>query len=574
MPLNDEDRHFHELTEYVRWHYESQKEDRARHQELGSYFLNEYYPTGGNKGYAGTRPMETSFPLISMTARAWSRHTIAKSPRVSVTAHDPGLRSWSESAEAASNERIEESRLGMEIGEFARQSFCSIGVMHVGAVFDDVPGFGTRLDLETRTIDRGDWLCDFTGVFPETCDIQGHRFRAPLAVVRNHPMFLRSAAEQVYASGERTPTESTRYHVEHRFNDLYQYVELACVYERRTNRLIYYPWEQPHLKLAEYEHFGPAEGPYLYLYYEKPVNTAKPIAPLSHLVKKHRATNILDVKAMVQSLTSKGCLFYTNATKDAAKRTVDARDNQSVLAESGAARWMHIGGPSPDLVAMQEKQKRDFSWSAGNLESYAGLNPSAPTLGQERLLRGASNEMLEDMGECATLAMADLCRRIVWFDVRDPDPRPREITKTNGRTRYKALWTKEHRDFVRMNRFKATVEPYSFRLRTPEGRLADVLGAVQLFQSLREEGAAQGIMLDVEAIVRTVAKAKNLPELYEVLILNQDPAKLAQLLGGGQQQRPDPNKPGGRYIRESVSDGAGADMEMMRMFGRQQEAAA
>jgi len=100
-----------------------------------------------------------------------------------------------------------------------------------------------------------------------------------------------------------------------------------------------------------------------------------------------------------------------------------------------------------------------------------------------------------------------------------------------------------------------------------------MLGALQLLQQFGPQMAAQGIMVDVEAIVRTIAKYKDLPELYDSLILNQDPERLAQLLGPREGRTPmdAQNQGPKRYIRESTSDGAGAEQEMMRMFGRGQQ---
>lgn len=560
--MRSNDAHFDELTEYVDHHWRSQREDRDRHRELRSYMTNEFYP-----GQSQRWLPRTSIPLISMTARAWSRYLIAKSPRVAATPIDPGMQSWAESRETSTNQRIQRSNLARELRDFGNQSLCSLGIMHIGPVYEGTND-GYRMDLETRSIDRVDWICDLGSAYPETCDVQGHRFRMPLIDVHQHPMFDPELRKQVFDNGQMQREEDPRFR-QSRFHDLYRYVDMACVYERRRNKLVYFPWEQRHLKLAEIEWQGPVQGPYLYLYYEKPPGVATPIAPLSHLAVKHRSCNILDDKAMEQANASKGLFLYTNASKEEAQRQINAYNNQAVLAESGAARYMHIGGAAGDLVAMQEKQRRDFSWGAGGLDTYAGLQTMAPTLGQERLLRGAANEMLSDMGEYAQLAMHDLCNRLFWFDGRDPDPEPQLLIKRYRGQAYPAWWTKQHREFALLHEFNVTVEPYSYVMRTPESRLADVLGALQIFQTLRGEAAAQGMMIDVEAVVRTVAKAKNLPELYDVLILNQDPQRITQLLGGtSQQNQPDPMRPYGNYRRESVSDGSGEGMELMRMFNR------
>jgi hypothetical protein len=112
------------------------------------------------------------------------------------------------------------------------------------------------------------------------------------------------------------------------------------------------------------------------------------------------------------------------------------------------------------------------------------------------------------------------------------------------------------------------IEPFSHRMRSPEGRLADVLSAVQFIMSMGDMAAAQGITIDVDAIVALIAKYRSLPEINDVLIRNQDPAQLAGI--GGQNKQNDQGTPR-RYIRESKSDGSGERQAMIQSMGRGQQ---
>jgi ABC-type phosphonate transport system ATPase subunit len=335
--------------------------------------------------------------------------------------------------------------------------------------------------------------------------------------------------------------------------------------------MVYFPRHQPNLRLLETDWLGPRHGPYRYLGYQYPPNHAVPIAPLMEWLTTHRAFNTLAMKGIHQQQVAKGVLAYTNAGKKDAEALVNAVLNQSVLQENGAVRYLQVGGAAPDTVAMAEKQKRDFSYASGGIVDQ--FMQQADTLGQERLLRGASNEMLEDMSSSTLSFMRGVCEDIYWFDVRDPNPQPTMLTKQIAGTdiAYQIAWTREHRQFVSEMEFEVDVEPYSYVERSPQARLADLLGALQIVMGMMDQAMAQGITIDVEAVVRTMAKYKNMPELYDCLILNQEPQKLAELLGprgasGGGGQNP--NKPNGQYTRASTSDGAGESMELLRSFGR------
>lgn len=568
-----EDKHFRRLAEVVSWSYSQQKQDRKIHQTLIRFMAGEYYPFKGEK--AGPH---TAVNLLSMASRAMGRHLISKEPRALVNTTIDSFKSWAENQEISTNTRITTSNAAMTLVDVVAQSLTSFGTLFFAPQYKGTPD-GMVLDLAIESVDRADFVFDLEADTLETADYSGHKMRMKLVDIRENPMFDPECREEVTESGDESALDDQSSNFQKAFGNrtsLYDYAEVWCIYDRPRNKLIYFPKEQPSMRLAEIDWLGPRVGPYRHLYYEKLAGQAVPVAPLSHLLTKHRAYNELDMKAIFQQRTAKGILFYTNASKDEAERIIKAVEGQSVLQENGAIRYAHMGGADPSTVGMAEKQKADFSYASGGTVDQ--FQQQAPTFGQERLLRGAANEMMDDMSGWAFKFSKGFCGDVFWFDVRDPDPKPKKIRKQAGTIgSYEIQWTREHRQLVEQMEFDVDVEPYSYVEKSPDSRLADVLGALQIIQGLGDQAAAQGISIDVEAVVRTVAKYKNIPELYEVLILNQDPERLQALLGSrgtGGQTSPTAGKPNGQYTRTSESDGSGQAMETMRMMrgaGQQRE---
>jgi hypothetical protein len=297
---------------------------------------------------------------------------------------------------------------------------------------------------------------------------------------------------------------------------------------------------------------------------------------MADVYRLHRATNILLARAMRQQQMAKGVLLFNSASRDEAKDMVDAVDLQSVLQEHGGLRWAHVGGAAPDTVAMSEMTRKLFSYAVGNLDQLLGLSSQAPTLGQERMLADASTANMQDMGQVVYHFVKAVTNDAYWFNIRDPKTST-QLYKKIGNTgiSYPVAWTPEKRQFVEQMRFDIDVDPYSYKSRTPEGRLADLLGSLQVLGGYMPMMMAQGISVDMEAVVRTIAQYRDLPELYDVLILNQDPENLMKLLGPRQGTTPmdqfGGNKPNGMYTRRSESDGAGESMELLRSFGKNQD---
>ena len=566
-----DDRHFQRLTEAVRQSEIRTEDYRRLNRMLVDAAMGQYYPR------FNTRDPETPINLMWMAQRAMSRFLYMRDPRGLATTSVPQWQSFAEDSEIALNRTIKEAQFGKVISEVVDQSLYSVGALWMSADYVGTPtGMKQKLVLENVPFPDQVWDAR-TRSFDES-DYVGRQIDMKLIDVHEHPLFDEQLRKQVQESAQDNSanhSDATFHQSSHSYRtDLYDYVKIMQVYDRSSERIYMWPKSQPDLKLMDMVWNGPGIGPMRFLHYGAPPGHPYPVSPMANVYRLSRAANVLLAKALQQQQAAKGLLLYTSASKDEAQAIMDSVDLNGVLQEHGAVRYTQIGGAASDTVSMAELSRKLFSYAVGNMDQLLGLGSQTPTLGQERMLSENTTANMQDMGEVVYQFVKGSVNDAYWFNIRDPETRER-IWKKLGKTglQYDVSWTPEKRKFIEGMNFEIDIEPFSYRSRTPDGRLADYMGALQLLGQWTPQMNAQGMMLDIEAIIRTIAKYKDLPELYDGIIMNQDPDRMAQLLGPREGKTPmeAQNQGPKRYIRESVSDGSGEQQELLRMFGRGQQ---
>lgn len=562
-----ESRHFQRLTECVKDSYERARPYRDLNQMLIDAAMGQHYPR------FGTVEPETPINLLWMAHRAIGRWLYTRDPRSLVNTSNPQWKSFAEDGEIALNRTIRESKFGSVLADVVDQSLYSLGALSMTADYVGTEE-GMQQQLCLRNVPMPNLVWDSGADSIEQSDYLGERMRLKLVDVREHPLFedarMKVQASQSSSLGGDADRANFQRPAGSFRTELYDYVDVWQVWDRADNRLFVWPVDQPDLKLMARPWNGPRHGPIRILHFGRPPGHLYPVSPMQNVHRIARAANILLTKALRQQQAAKGLLLYTSAQKDEAQDAVDSVDLHAVLNEHGALRWTHVGGAAPDTVAMAELARKLFSYAVGNLDQLMGLGSQAPTLGQERMLGEATAAHMKDMGEQVYLFVKGAVTDAYWFNVRDPYTQ-RRIWKPMGRTGLSVdmPWTPEKRRFIEDMEFAVDVEPYSYRSRTPDGRLADFLGVLQILERWKPDMAAQGMMFDMEAIVRTIARYKDLPEMYDALILNEDPERLAQLFGrAGRTPTAQSDAGTPRRAGESQNSGAGEFQEIMRTLGR------
>ncbi|OHB78223.1 MAG: hypothetical protein A2W31_17365 [Planctomycetes bacterium RBG_16_64_10] len=557
------------MTQCVEWSVKRQQPYRDLNRMLVDAAMGQYYPR-----FLGAAP-ETMINLMWMTHRAISRFLYMRTPRGLVNTSVPQWKIFAEDAEIALNRSLQESNVGRVLSDVIDQALYSVGALFMSADYVGTPE-GMKQVLVTESVPFPDLVWDAGARRMEDSDYLGRVIDVKLVDVREHPLFDPEERTKVEAEhGGRgdaenranfhRPSESIR-------RDLYESARLYQVFDRPSGRLYVWPVDQPDVKLSDAVWNGPKHGPLRLLHFGAPPGHPFPVSPMMNYYRMARAANLLLVKAFQQEQAAKGLMLYTSAAKEDAQEVVDSVDLNSVLQEHGSVRWAHIGGAAPGTVSMAELGRRLFSYAVGNLDQLMGLSVQAPTASQERMLSEATGASMKDMGHTVFNFIKPVVEDMYWFNIRDGET-VSSLSRPMGRTglNYSVSWTPEKRRMIERMQAEIDVEPYSYTPRTPEGRLADYLGAVQIIGQFAPMMAAQGITMDVEAIVRTIAKYRDLPELYDTLILNQDPERLAALFGprsGKEPMRAMGNTGPRRYIRESRSDGAAEGVELLRMMGQ------
>lgn len=565
MPV---DRHFDRLVECVTWSRNQQGDYRDLNRTLIDAAMGDQYPRQG-----AVAP-ETVINLLWMTQRAMSRFLYMHTPRALANTQVREWKSFSEDAEIALNEMIKKSNFEGVISSVIDQALYSVGALFMSADYVGTPE-GMRQKLVIEDIPFPDLIWDAGTRDIQKSDYLGRVIEMKTIDVHDHPLFDEEARAKVQSSrrhfGEGSAERADFHGQASGFQtDLYDYTRLMQVYDQPSGRMYVWPENQTDLKLQDSVWSGPRHGPVRILHFGTPPGHAYPSSPMQNFFRLARARNILAAKALQQEQTAKGVLAYTSASKEEAERVANALDNQTTLKEHGGLRYEHIGGASPGTVAMSQMAQEMFSYTVGNLDQLLGTGPQAPTATQERMLNDSTTANMREMGQIVYTFIRAVVEDAYWFNLRDGETR-KELTKRVGRQglTYRVAWTPEKRRMIAKMRFQVDVEPYSYRPRTPDGRLADVLQSLQVLMSMQPHMMAQGMTIDVESIARLLAKAKNIPELYDSLILNQSPEQLSKLLGPHEGKTPGEAMGGAQprhYIRESRSDGAAENVELLRMM--------
>jgi hypothetical protein len=565
MPV---DRHFDRLVQCVTWSRNQQGDYRDLNRTLIDAAMGDQYPR------QGAEAPETVINLLWMTQRAMSRFLYMHAPRALANTQVREWKSFSEDAEIALNETIKKSDFEGIISSVIDQALYSVGGLFMSADYVGTPE-GMRQKLVIEDIPFPDLVWDAGARDIQKSDYLGRLIEMKTIDVRDHPLFDEEARGKVQASrrnfGEGSAERADFYSQASGFQtDLYDYTRLFQVYDQPSGRMYVWPENQQELKLQDSVWSGPEHGPVRVLHFGTPPGHAYPSSPMQNFFRLARARNTLAVKALQQEQVAKGVLAYTSASKDEAERVANSLDNQTTLKEHGGLRYEHIGGASPGTVAMSQMAQEMFSYAVGNLDQLLGTGPQAPTATQERMLNDSTTANMREMGHIVYAFIKAVVEDAYWFNLRDGETR-KALTKRLGRQglTYRVAWTPEKRQMIRKMRFQVDVEPYSYRPRTPDGRLADVLQSLQVLMSMQPHMMAQGMTIDVEAIARLLAKYKDIPELYDALILNQSPDQLSKLLGPREGKAPGEAMGGPQprhYIRESRSDGAAENVELLRMM--------
>jgi len=539
---------------------------RESYMDLLRFYVGHDY---GNDGTPDKTPVNT----LRLAVDIYGRSLAAQNPNVLAVTFEKTLKSQAKMLEVAVNELLRELDLTVTLREAVKSALFMMGVVKVGLT---PPGEGR---LRSPFYDAGepyaenvlfdDWLHDMTARRMTEWDWCGNRYRVPYDMVmenKDYSAKARQAISKPTGAGftDDGPEENRSHTLSQGGGPLKEeyreHIELWDLWLPRDKLVITLPveGEGPPLKVMDWE--GPDLGPYHILTFGDVPGNIMPAPPAMMWKDLHDLMNRLFVKLGRQAERQKTVTFAsgTAAQDKTGERVMTAEDGQVIRVDDpSSVREAKYGGVDPGNLAFVIQLKELFSYLGGNLDSLGGLSQQAETLGQEKIIRSQSSQLLEELSDRVVNFTSNIVSDLAYYVYTDPISEIPLTTRIQGIDQdIPFTWTPEDRteDFVK---FRIKLEPYSMQAKSPAARLNAVFTILQqVVVPFAQQMQMQGLEVDVEQLLDIAAKYSDLPELMDVIKSSaMDIAAMTSPNGGGSGGPPDPSKPNGNYTRTSVATG-------------------
>lgn len=552
-------------------------------------FVREY--AGGHYAEDGA-PATVYVNLIAQYVSIVVRSLTGQNLRGLVTPRDRSHKPLADAMQAWLNGQFQRMNLAGELERVVLDAAFSIGIAKVAlATPSDAAqlAWGLRGGQPfVRRVDLDDFAFDpHARDFAEVGFI-GHRFRVPLDAVRDSPLYDRAERGKLTASedprhnrdgDERVNRISTGHHPGYDA-EFEEHADLWEFYFPRRRLLVtvsddQVDGESEPRPLRVVEWVGPDAGPYHVLgLCPPPPNNAMPKSPLMDLYPLHCLLNNLYRKLAEQAERQKDVLAVRRRSADDAANVGREGDGGIIPVDNPEdMKTVSFPGANPGNNAFFEQGKGLYSWLAGNLDSLGGLQPQAKTLGQDAMLERNSSRLVADMQERVVGLTSRVMGALGWYYYHHPKLVMKSEKSVPGtgavipRSVYPAgsgLDPREHhvRD-VSFDELAIRVDPYSMPYSTPKEREAKLDAVVTqtlmpLFPLLQQ----QGVQLDAAKYLEKKAEYGDVPDLPEIVSIQEPPqSEPGATPGGGAERPPMPANTTRTYQRVNRSEATGPGVQ-------------
>lgn len=559
---------YHRLRTALRWSRERQTGFVEQRNRAIREFLGRNYGTEN-------KLEKTPINMVELMVNVYMQQLVARAPRAMVTTHHRQFKPTATNFALAMDVQFKEMDLHNSLWDAILEAMFSMGVMKVGLNRSGgVEIGGYNHDVGSPFGDAvafDDYYVDMTVAKREMVAFEGDRYRIPLWQLRESNDYNQAAVKRLkptdYDPFTEDGTERSQTFAgldSGTTEEFHESVDVLDLWLPHENLFVTIPYQEQgsisgnisHLILREQEWSGPERGPYHTLAFGRAPGNLLPPNPVSHLIDLHDLINRLWRKLGRQAERQKDVNYAQQGAETDAERILDAGDGETVLVQNpDAIRTAKHGGIDQSNLAFLLTARDNFSWLAGNLDSLGGLSPSAETATQDELISQSASKRLASMQDEVMNFVSGIVEDIALYMWNDPLinlPYTKRIPGTD--VELDNVWTEADRegDFLDYN-FK--IQPYSMVHQSPATKLQTIRQVwAELITPNAQLMQAQGIELNFEGMLRTVAKYADLPEIEDLVDFggagldpNQQP-----LVPEAPAQ---PAKTSREYIRKNVATG-------------------
>lgn len=488
--------------------------------------------------------------LLSLYVNIVGRTLIPKNPRGLYATfqreHKPIVKAMQDWA----NKETERMDLANTLQRVVLDALFSIGICKVAlATPADAASFSWNLRAGqpfAERVDLDDFVYDIHARDFSEVTFIGHRYRVPLEVVRDSPLYNKKLRESLSAStdpafneqgDERIGVMGRGYHASNT-EEFEKHVDLWEVYCPRHRIVLTFPNDYLSgavsggigslaTPLREQGWIGPDEGPYHLLGLGTVPGNAMPKGPIQDLIDLHEHINRLARKLMNQAERQKTIAYARGGATEDGDRTIKANDGDMIsLANPENVGTMSWGGPDQTNFLWLNAMKDVFSWLAGNLDIMGGLSPQSKTATQDKMLNDNSSRTITDMQDRTKGFTSNVFKSLSWFWLHHPYLEMRTKFSLPAMPAFEVPRQvgPEQRQQLEFEDMDITIAPYSMQLDTPQQKLATIKAVMeQTYAPIAPILAQQGIVPDFNAYLRMVAELSDTPEIAELMTVSEPP---------------------------------------------------
>ena len=514
--------------------------------------------------------------LLALYTSIVGRNLIAKTPRVLLSTfkreHKPvvsAMQTWC-------NREMDDMRISDTLQRVVLDALFSLGILKVGLAtpadsathnwnLGAGAAFAERVDLDDFVFDTS--ARDFSEV-----SYIGHRFRAPLEVIRESKLYSKARKdlqasthsdsnvegdERIGALGRGTLSGDSE-----EFED---FVDLWEVYIPRKRLVLTLADDRLSGAVApssggveealRYQDWlGPERGPYHLLAFGIVPGNAMPKGPIQDLIDLHEFVNNCYRKLMRQAERQKEMLFVQGGANEDGSRIVLGSDGEAIKVDNpDKIKVASFGGPNQPNFGMATAARDLFKEMAGNLDMMGGLSPQSKTLGQDQMLAENASRAVADLQERTVAFTASTIKALCWYWFHDPFKVMRTTHAVPGlpEISIERQVTPMDRMQTQWDDLEIKIDPYSLQSATPQSRLNAINQVMmQIIIPLMPLVQQQGIGVNINNYLKKVAEYLDMPDLADIISIQEAPEQ--ETTGPGEHEPGMPAQTTRRYERTSM----------------------
>jgi hypothetical protein len=522
--------------------------------------------------------------FLSLYINIFSRHLIAKSPRVMLSTFERQAKPVVSSMQGWANPEIEKQRLDEVFRRLVIDGLILCGIPKVCLLTPaDAAMSGWRLQAGTpaiMSVDFDDFVYDTTANDFRQATFIGHRYRMPFHIAKDNPDFDPKVRKKLTVSGEMSRyNESGDEKVSElgkddqgRYEEFGEFIDLWELYLPwwKTVVTLWDPadGDTNHEPLSVKEWQGPPCGPYPdILAYEVVPGNAMPKGPAQDLANLHQLNNRLFAKLARQAERQKNIYGYKSHADKDAERVKNADDGDMIqMDDTESVFEVAHGGPNPNNLAFFSAGQMLFDFAGGNISVLGGLGAQAKTARQETMLGQNAGSNVVDKQDRTTAFIARTMEAWLWYYYHHPtqvmqhehnEPGVKGVGIT--RSLYPAGTTDRMTGMPIPNarnlpweKIGLKVDPYSTRHATPDSRMQFLMQVLDKLMPMYPLFAQQGGQIDILFLLQKLAEYGDAPDLTELFKIQEPSPAGGEGAQGASHQRMMPQQTERNYTRESL----------------------